>query len=117
MKSPTLDPKTPSRENGPEHGTGNDTGNGTPNDNPKPTNIAITVTDQAGTSITFKIKRARPLAKIIEAYCRNMGIHDPTSVRFFYDGIRIQQEDTADSLEMCVDGRIDVHVFQEGGGD
>ncbi|KAI9640967.1 Small ubiquitin modifier [Ciborinia camelliae] len=113
MDSPSCDPQTPtpaSKENRPELGIGT----GASIDKPKA--IALKVADQAGTEITFKIKRTKPLGKIIEAYCANKGL-DPKIVRFYFDGRRIQGHYTADELEMQDDDRIDVYLEQQGGGD
>ncbi|KAF7888995.1 hypothetical protein EAF00_009295 [Botryotinia globosa] len=113
MHSPTPDPHTPnsaSRENKPEPGTGNGASTG------KPKTVSVTVVDQQGDEITFKIKRAKPMLKIMEAYCQHKEIGDLQSVRFLYDGIRIKKEHTADSLEMDVEARLDVFMEQQGGG-
>ncbi|KAF7935187.1 uncharacterized protein EAE97_008094 [Botrytis byssoidea] len=113
MHSPTPDPQTPtsaSRENKPEPGTGNGASTG------KPKTVSVTVVDQQGDEITFKIKRAKPMLKIMEAYCQHKEIGDSQSVRFLYDGTRVKKEDTADSLEMDVEARLDVFLEQQGGG-
>ncbi|KAB8291611.1 hypothetical protein EYC80_006411 [Monilinia laxa] len=112
MSSPTRDPVTPTREKKPESRTGSGTGA----EAEKAKTISITVADQAGTELTFKIKRVRPLSKLIEAYCQHKEMNDSTIMRFFYDGIRIQDGDTAEDLKMDDEGRIDVHLFQDGGG-
>jgi hypothetical protein len=39
----------------------------------------------------FKIKKQTPLRKLIEAYCQRQGV-DQNSIRFLYDGNRIQPE-------------------------
>ncbi|TGO48160.1 hypothetical protein BCON_0249g00080 [Botryotinia convoluta] len=113
MHSPTPDPQTPtsaSRENKPEPGTGDGADTG------KPKTVSVTVVDQQGDVITFKIKRAKPMLKIMEAYCQHKEIGDIRSVRFLYDGLRIKKEHTADSLEMDVEARLDVFLEQLGGG-
>ncbi|KAF7932416.1 hypothetical protein BELL_0324g00060 [Botrytis elliptica] len=113
MHSPTPDPQTPasaSRENKPETGTGDGAGSS------KSKTVSVTVVDQQGDEITFKIKRAKPMLKIMEAYCQHKEIGDIQSLRFLYDGIRIKKENTADSLEMDVEARLDVFLEQQGGG-
>ncbi|KAF7897776.1 uncharacterized protein EAF01_008742 [Botrytis porri] len=112
MHSPTPDPQTPipaSREHKPQPGasSGADTG--------KPKTVSVTVKDQLGDEITFKIKRNKPMSKIMEAYCQHKEIGDIQSVRFLYDGLRIEKEHTADSLEMDVEARLDVFLEQLGG--
>ncbi|RAL63583.1 hypothetical protein DID88_003627 [Monilinia fructigena] len=59
MSLPSRDPVTPTREGKPEPGTGGGTGA----ESEKAKTISITVADQTGTELTFKIKRARPLSK------------------------------------------------------
>ncbi|KAG4026801.1 hypothetical protein MFRU_036g00340 [Monilinia fructicola] len=113
MSSPSRDPVIRIQEEKSERGTGS--GNDAGAENTKI--VPITVADQVGTEVTFKIKRAKALSKLIKAYCQLREIGNPKSVRFLHDGTRIQDEDTADSLEMDDHGRIDVHMFQEGGGD
>ncbi|APA15256.1 predicted protein [Sclerotinia sclerotiorum 1980 UF-70] len=115
MRSSSRGPETPtpaSRESKPEPGTGNDIGA----NSDKPKTIPIKVVDQQGTEITFKIKRNKPLQKIIDAYCSHKEIRDQKMVRFTFDGDRVQTNDTADSLEMDEEGRIDVFFEQQGGG-
>lgn len=113
MRSPNPDPQTSTlapRENKPEFGTGNGADTG------KPKTVSITVVDQRGDEITFKIKRAKPMLKIMEAFCQHKEIGDISNVRFLYDGIRIDKEHTADSLEMDIEARIDAFLEQQGGG-
>ncbi|CAD6445106.1 d6b30869-4623-4052-9d4f-a7ebd7efafeb-CDS [Sclerotinia trifoliorum] len=115
MPLSSTDPDTPSpasRQGKPEPGTGNDTGANTD----KPKTIPIKVVDQQGTEITFKIRRNKPLQKIIDAYCSHKEIRDQKMVRFTFDGDRVKTNDTADSLEMDEEGRIDVFLEQQGGG-
>lgn len=113
MHSPTPDPQTPTsapRENKPAPGTDNGANAG------KPKTVSVTVVDQQGDEITFKIKRNKPMLKIMEAYCQHKEIRDIRSVRFLYDGTRIEKEHTADSLEMDVEARVDIFLEQQGGG-
>ena len=50
-------------------------------------------TTQDGTEVYFKIKKQTPLRKLMDAYCQRQGI-SPNSIRFLYDGQRIQAERT-----------------------
>lgn len=122
MSLSLRDPKTPRPEDQADSATGfeNEMGNTTttPNDTgDTQTVINIVVEDQEGSRVNFRIRRVRSLSKIIDAYCQYKNIRDPTSARFFYDGRRIQEKDTAESLEMGPEARIDFYWFQEGGGD
>jgi len=60
------------------------------------------------------IKRSTPLKKLMEAYCKRQGLSQ-ASVRFVFDGNRVQGTETADSLEMDDQDVIDVLVEQTGG--
>lgn len=105
-------PETPthaSRESQPAQSNGN----GTPATD-KPKTISIIVV-QDNNEITFKIKRNKPLQKVIDAYCKAKDIKDQKSVRFLFDNIRINADHTADSLEMGDVERIEVFYEQEGG--
>jgi Ubiquitin-2 like Rad60 SUMO-like len=48
--------------------------------------------------VYFKIKKQTPLRKLMDAYCQRQGI-SPNSIRFLYDGQRIQAERTP--KEVC----------------
>lgn len=41
----------------------------------------------------FKIKKATPLKKLMEAYCEKQG-KSPNALRFLFDGVRINPTDT-----------------------
>ncbi|KAI9598324.1 ubiquitin-related domain-containing protein [Syncephalis fuscata] len=64
--------------------------------------------------VFFKIKRTTQLKKLMNAYCERQG-KSTDSVRFLYDGIRIQPDDTPSKLDMEDDDVIDVMVQQVGG--
>ncbi|KAF7944224.1 hypothetical protein EAE96_010626 [Botrytis aclada] len=113
MPSPTPDPQTPasaSREKKPESGTGDGADTG------RPKTVSVTVVDQRNDEITFKIKRTKPMSKIMEAFCQHKEIGDIRSVRFMYDGTRVNKDHTADDLDMDVEARLDVFLEQQGGG-
>lgn len=89
----------------------------TTSEHPKDTgeqHISLKVVDQAGTEVHFKIKRVTDLEKLMSAYCARQAI-SPTSVRFLYDGKRVQGGQTAKSLEMENDDIIDAVLQQTGG--
>lgn len=48
---------------------------------------------QDGAEVYFKIKKQTPLRKLMDAYCQRQGI-SANSIRFLYDGQRIQAERT-----------------------
>ncbi|KAG0316353.1 hypothetical protein BG000_004883, partial [Podila horticola] len=59
------------------------------------------------TEVFFKIKRSTQLKKLMEAYCERQG-KSVASVRFLYDGERIQATNTPNELEMEDGDSIDV---------
>jgi hypothetical protein len=64
---------------------------------PPPTeHINIKVTDGSN-EVFFKIKRSTPLKKLMDAFCDRQG-KDPKSVRFLYDGDRVQPGDNPDTV-------------------
>ncbi|KJA16631.1 hypothetical protein HYPSUDRAFT_288339 [Hypholoma sublateritium FD-334 SS-4] len=76
--------------------------------------INIKVVSSAGEEVFFKIKRSTKLSKLQGAYASKVG-KDVGSIRFLYDGARIQDDDTPSSLDMEDNDTIDVMVEQVGG--
>lgn len=76
----------------------NDTMNQPP---PKPEEVAsehlnIKVTD-GNNEVFFKIKRTTQLKKLMDAFCDRQG-KAPNSVRFLFDGTRVQGGDSPESV-------------------
>ncbi|KAF2754353.1 ubiquitin-like protein [Pseudovirgaria hyperparasitica] len=90
--------------------------NGSP---PKPEGPAqtehlnIKVTDN-NNEVFFKIKRTTQLKKLMEAFCDRQG-KSPQSVRFLYDGQRVQGTDDPETLDMQDGDTLEVHQEQIGG--
>jgi len=61
--------------------------------------INIKVVSSSGEEVFFKIKRTTKLSKLQGAYASKVG-KDVNSIRFLYDGERIQDDDTPASLDM-----------------
>ena len=80
----------------------------------KDLHINIKVKAQDGTEIYFKIKRSTQLKKLMDAYCQRQGLAN-NQCRFIFDGERIKDEDSPDSLEMENGDEIDVMVEPTGG--
>jgi len=78
------------------------------------TPINIKVVSSTGEEVFFKIKRNTKLSKLQLAYAQKIG-KDVGTIRFLYDGDRINEEDTPQSLEMEENDAIDVMVEQVGG--
>ncbi|KAJ7727237.1 ubiquitin-related domain-containing protein [Mycena metata] len=76
--------------------------------------INIKVVSSTGDEVFFKIKRSTKLSKLQGAYASKVG-KDVGSIRFLYDGSRINDDDTPMSLEMEDNDTIDVMVEQVGG--
>ncbi|KDQ09582.1 hypothetical protein BOTBODRAFT_164723 [Botryobasidium botryosum FD-172 SS1] len=73
------------------------------------------VTTQTNEEVFFKIKRSTKLSKPQGAYATNVG-KDVSSIRFLYNGERINEDDTPASLYVADNDTIDVQVEQVGGG-
>ncbi|KAJ2932697.1 hypothetical protein H1R20_g4401, partial [Candolleomyces eurysporus] len=95
-----------------EHGMASQDG-GIKQEDPNAT-INIKVVSSTGEEVFFKIKRSTKLSKLQGAYASKVG-KDVSSIRFLYDGERIQEEDTPASLDMEDNDTIDVMVEQVGG--
>ncbi|KAJ6510812.1 small ubiquitin-related modifier [Mycena sanguinolenta] len=76
--------------------------------------INIKVVSSTGEEVFFKIKRSTKLSKLQGAYASKVG-KDVGSIRFLYDGARINDDDTPASLDMEDNDTIDVMVEQVGG--
>ncbi|OMJ80391.1 hypothetical protein SteCoe_19343 [Stentor coeruleus] len=76
--------------------------------------ITLKVKSQDGNEVFFKIKRATQLKKLMEAYCSRNGVNIST-VRFLFDGQRIQETNTPNDLHLEENDQIDAMVEQTGG--
>ncbi|CEI65111.1 hypothetical protein FVEN_g11503 [Fusarium venenatum] len=89
--------------------------NGTPGEQAAPNSehLNIKVTDN-NNEVFFKIKRTTKLEKLMTAFCERQG-KTTSSVRFLFDGTRVQPTDTPDALEMQDGDTLEVHQEQVGG--
>lgn len=79
------------------------------------THITITVKDDNGHEMSFKVKPTTSMAKLMDAYCGQQG-RAPGSLRFFTpDGKRITKTDTPTTLRLEDSDLIDAHEEQLGG--
>ena len=79
------------------------------------TSINLTVVDpQGGEEVLFKIKRSAKMRRLFQAYCKRMN-YEPDTMRFFYQGERINDDDTPDSLVLKDGAKIDAFVRQVAG--
>lgn len=75
--------------------------------------LNLKVTDNQ-TDISFKVKMKTPLKRVIDAFCKRAG-KDKNSLRFLFDGERIQEQDTPASMGM-EDGDCIEALNQQTGG-
>mmetsp|Transcript_53087 Transcript_53087/g.139542 ORF Transcript_53087/g.139542 Transcript_53087/m.139542 type:complete len:93 (-) Transcript_53087:415-693(-) len=76
--------------------------------------INLKVVTQDGNEIFFKCKATTPLSKLMHAFCQRQGV-SLNSVRFLFDGTRINEHQTPSDLDMEDGDVIDVMVEQQGG--
>lgn len=62
--------------------------------------LNIKVTDN-NNEVFFKIKRSTKLEKLMTAFCERQG-KTPASVRFLFEGQRVQPADTPDTVSFCL---------------
>lgn len=74
----------------------NEAGAPRPEEAPPSEHLNIKVTD-SNSEIFFKIKRTTALKKLMDAFCDRSG-KTPSSVRFLFDGQRVQGTDTPDTV-------------------
>nr|6RPQ_A Chain A, Ubiquitin-like protein SMT3,1108aa long hypothetical cell division control protein [synthetic construct] len=77
------------------------------------THINLKVSD-GSSEIFFKIKKTTPLRRLMEAFAKRQG-KEMDSLRFLYDGIRIQADQTPEDLDMEDNDIIETHREQIGG--
>ncbi|KDN38043.1 ubiquitin-like protein [Tilletiaria anomala UBC 951] len=76
--------------------------------------LNIKVKDADGFEVFFKVKKTTKLSKLKKAYAERMG-KPVSSVRFMFDGARVNDEDTADTLGLEDQDEIDAMIEQLGG--
>lgn len=88
---------------------------GAPAEAPQPPSehLNIKVTD-GNNEVFFKIKRSTALLKLMNAFCERQG-KQMSTVRFLFDGARVQPTDSPETLEMEDGDALEVHQEQIGG--
>jgi len=76
--------------------------------------INLKVVGQNGEEVFFKIKRTTPLKKLMEAYASRQNINK-NSIKFLYDGQRINDDQTPADFGMEDQDSIDAMLTQLGG--
>ena len=72
--------------------------------------LNIKVTDN-NNEVFFKIKRTTALSKLMNAFCERQG-KTMTSVRFLFDGTRVQPTDSPDSVCPPQPPSTDTHLIR-----
>lgn len=75
--------------------------------------LSIKVTDN-NNELVFKIKKSTEMEKLMESFCEHHG-KTRGSVRFLFEGERLNGSETPDSLEMEDNDTIEVYHEQMGG--
>ena len=76
--------------------------------------LLLTVKDQTGDEMSFKVKKETKLGKIFKAYADSKGV-DVKSLRFQLDGERLTENNTPKMLELEDGDQIDVSLDMVGG--
>lgn len=69
-----------------------------PEEQPQSEHLNIKVTDN-NNEVFFKIKRTTALKKLMDAFCDRQG-KMPNTVRFLFDGQRVQPTDSPDTVSL-----------------
>ena len=77
--------------------------------------IKLKVVGQDSNEIHFRVKMTTAMGKLKKSYSERIG-SPITSLRFLFDGKRINDEETPKSIEMKQDNLIEVYQKQVGGG-
>lgn len=78
--------------------------------------IKLRVVGQDSNEIHFKVKMTTQMSKLKKSYSERVGV-SVNSLRFLFDGKRINDTDTPKCLEMENDDVIEVYQEQSGGND
>jgi len=76
--------------------------------------IKLKVVGQDSNEVHFRVKFGTTMGKLKKSYAERTGVNVNT-LRFLFDGRRIDDEDTPKSLEMEEDDVIEVYQEQVGG--
>uniref|UniRef100_A0A914DK12 Small ubiquitin-related modifier n=1 Tax=Acrobeloides nanus TaxID=290746 RepID=A0A914DK12_9BILA len=76
--------------------------------------IKLKVVGQDSNEVHFRVKYGTSMGKLKKSYAERTGVN-VNSLRFLFDGRRINDEDTPKTLEMEEDDVIEVYQEQVGG--
>merc|ERR1711946_43268 len=77
--------------------------------------IKLKVVGQDSNEIHFRVKQTTQMGKLKKSYSERVGV-PVSSLRFLFDGRRINDDETPKALEMEQDDVIEVYQEQTGGG-
>ena len=77
-------------------------------------NINLSVECPSGAPLQFRIKKTTPLRKLMDAYCKKLGL-SRLAVRFNFDGGRLHEDDAPKNVGLEDGDEIQVESWQEGG--
>jgi len=92
----------------------NEGGNAAGDGNQQPEYIKLKVVGQDSNEVHFRVKFGTSMGKLKKSYAERTGVAVST-LRFLFDGRRINDDDTPKSLEMEEDDVIEVYQEQTGG--
>jgi len=78
--------------------------------------IKLKVVGQDSNEIHFRVKMSTQMGKLKKSYSERVGV-PMASLRFLFDGRRINDDETPKQLEMENDDVIEVYQEQTGGGN
>merc|ERR1719146_540763 len=81
----------------------------------KPVHLQLTIKGNDNDKVYFKVTKTTKLKKLMDAYCGRLGVQ-AESVRFMFDGDRLNPESSAEDAGMEDGDEIDAMVEQTGGG-
>ncbi|MHA1682064.1 MAG: ubiquitin-like protein [Promethearchaeota archaeon] len=76
--------------------------------------IDLRVVNAEGNEIHFKIKKTTSFKRLFEAYAKGSGLR-PGSIRYSFDGDRLNKDDTPEGKDMENEDVIDAMIEQIGG--
>lgn len=76
--------------------------------------IKLKVVGQDNSEVHFKVKMTTQMGKLKKSYSERVGV-SPNSLRFLFDGRRINDGETPKALDMENDDVIEVYTEQTGG--
>ena len=73
------------------------------------------VSVQGSAGVQFKIRSTKRMGELFKVYCDKQGLN-PESVAFFFDGERLNNDETVAEAKLDDGDQIDAFVSMTGGG-